>query len=430
MTTIDREQLRRVFAVTDARTLEGAALASHREFVRGRSQLSALEAGQQPNGHVITAFEALRSYGIDVLDEAIEYGSAILMKHPNAVGQALRRQRDALGLDYAVVSRRTGVLPTDIERIEADNANDLPMDVVESIAFVLGMDEALLSFDGIQYNAGIVSTPGRHIGTIDPNAMIVFSEAASVIRTQHRLQRWLGVTGFARNIFTYEDNISVDKAWALKYVFKTTMDALLHHNEIGAETRLLQATRFAEQGLGIPVVQAELPQRIASATIAVSDGSLAHRGVVLNITGKNEDTMIRTATLIHEVKRILVDRPGAKYNVHIVQRVSDSETISDFVGFILALIGRMCDDGTVEMITSSIVEMFGWLSSEDYAHDYSPIPNLTILRRGWFSGLVVDAWKQNYISSSTAASYLSCSVDILRDHADTIQRIHQVERAS
>ena len=144
--TSDREQLHRVFGVTGHASAEDAALASSRRFVRGRTQISPLASDRHPKGHIISAFEALQSYGVDVLDEALEYGSAILLHHPNAVGKALRRQREALGFDLNAVSRSTGVHAADVQGIEAGAAADLPMQTIERIAFILGLDEAQIAF--------------------------------------------------------------------------------------------------------------------------------------------------------------------------------------------------------------------------------------------------------------------------------------------
>ena len=429
MTTLDQEHLHRLFGVTDAATLNDAALASRRQFVRGRSQLSLLDSGRHPTGSLITAFEALQAYGVDVLDEAVEYGSAILPKHPNAVGEALRRHREALGLDYSDVSRSTRVLAADIKRIEAGAADDLSMQVIERIAFALGMDEAQIAFHGTPAIAAIARRPGGSIGSFSPALILVFTESASIIRTQHRLQRWLGVTGESRDLFPYDDNIEINTAWTTRRLLKTVsrrflskLETDLQHRKVDANVRLVRMIRFAEHGLGIPVIQAELPQRIAGSTIAVSDGGLGCRGIILNTIGENENSLIRTETLLHEVRRIVFGRVERTDNVQIAQRVSDFNMILlDVVG---ALVGFL-DDGTLEILLSTVIEMYSSLSAESFGRDYCPIPNVPILRRGRFSGLVVDAWKQNFISLSTAANYIGCSTDMLQTYAESIRSVHR-----
>ena len=140
------EQLQAIFGSPNAATPEVAARESTRQFVRGRSQISPFDPARNPTGRIISAFEAYNAYGLDVLDEAIEYGSALLLAHHNAVGKALYRQREALGLDRETVSKRTKVSTEDIERIETGQADDISMAEIERLAFTIGLDEALLAF--------------------------------------------------------------------------------------------------------------------------------------------------------------------------------------------------------------------------------------------------------------------------------------------
>ena len=213
MTTPDREQLHRVFGVTGHGSAEDAALASSRRFVRGRTQISPLESDRHPKGHIISAFEALQSYGVDVLDEAVEYGSAILLQHPNAVGKALRRQREALGLEVSAVSRSTGVHAADVQRIEAGPAADLPMQTVERVAFILGLDEAQIAFQEKPGGAAVAArlktlqaqSPAAGLPKLSRRTVTAFAEAASVIRVQHRLQQWLGISGSAATFHPSHD---------------------------------------------------------------------------------------------------------------------------------------------------------------------------------------------------------------------------------
>ena len=78
------------------------------EFVRGRAQLSlgGMYEGT-PQGHLISAKEACDNYGLEVLEEAVENGSALLLKEPNAAGNAIRRQRQSLGLTMEQAARYT-----------------------------------------------------------------------------------------------------------------------------------------------------------------------------------------------------------------------------------------------------------------------------------------------------------------------------------
>lgn len=145
MNSNDPRLLRKVFR-TDAVTAREAARKSSRKFVRGRSELSPFDGDREHRGREISAYEALTAYGLEVLEEAVEYGSAILLSRKNAVGEALRNQREAIGLDFAAVAQSAGVSVRDLQRIESGDADDVHIKKIERIAFILGLDEAMLAF--------------------------------------------------------------------------------------------------------------------------------------------------------------------------------------------------------------------------------------------------------------------------------------------
>ena len=207
MTTLDRDQTHRVLGVTGHANTNDAALTSCRQFVRGRTQISPLDSGRHPKGHIISAFEALQSYGVDILHEAVEYWSEIFLKYPNAVGKALLRQREALALDLSAVCRSTGVRVADIIRIEAGNAYDFPMQTVERIAFILGLDEADIAFRETSGEAAIAVRlkilRAESLGGVPQGlglkSVATLAEAASVIRVHHRIQQWPDISGSVAN---------------------------------------------------------------------------------------------------------------------------------------------------------------------------------------------------------------------------------------
>ena len=48
------------------------------------------EESRNPTGHVLTAWEAFNAYGVGVLEEAVEYGAAILKRTKDSTSSALR----------------------------------------------------------------------------------------------------------------------------------------------------------------------------------------------------------------------------------------------------------------------------------------------------------------------------------------------------
>ena len=96
-----------------------AARLSDKCFVRSAAQLAPYRPDGCPTGHILTAWEAFDTFGIEVLEEAIEYGAAILKKSTqNSVGQALKSRRESISLTPTHVARAALVSETEIKDAE------------------------------------------------------------------------------------------------------------------------------------------------------------------------------------------------------------------------------------------------------------------------------------------------------------------------
>ena len=465
--------LRKVFGETNASTLEDAARRSTRSFVRGRNQIGLYDPDRTPTGRIISAFEAFSAYGFDVLEEAIDYGSALLLKYPNAAGDALKRQRKALGLDHRAVCRIVdGVSINDLKRIENGAADDIPLSTIEKIAFAIGLDENQISFQKhsvVTSVAGRLRTmqytsPGAGIATLSATAVTRLTEAASVIRTQISIQSSLRLAERTRDFEPSDDyGTSITPAWKVGYdLAKRTR----RHLGIADGEPISSMRELVEYTLGIPVVQTELPQKIAGATISVELGKNKYRGVVLNTLGANKRPLVRRATLAHEVGHLLFDPDQHLDKIHVDsydKLDSDPEKGNDrveqranaFAINFLALVETIRDQITPPFVEQHIIDTvskFGisvtaarlhlnnahyrnfevpnlesssfdrdkWRVAEDFGLDFFPVRETPSARRGRFSFVVVKAWEQKLISASTAASYLNCSEEAIRDKASTI----------
>ncbi len=65
-----------------------------------------------------------------------------------------------------------------------------------------------------------------------------------------------------------------------------------------------------------------------------------------------------------------------------------------------------------------------WKGRESYTMDYFQPSNVARSRRGRFAWYVVKAMKQNLISEDSAAVFLGCSKDELKQHADQILALY------
>ena len=469
MTMDMKKRLARVFGATDGTTPEEASRISNVRFVRGRAQLS--RAGTYkgpPEGHVISAQEALVNYGFDVLEEAVEYGTTLLLKEPNAAGNAIRRQRRSMGLSRQQVARFTGLDSATIEEIESSSGRDrATVQEIERVAFTLGLDEAQIAYQGLRGDTAIGARlkemrSNKETTTLSPTSVLTFAEAASVIRVQHRLMKSLGVSSAQRREFKsdgYYGNLR-NPAWRVGQELSEKARRIL---DLGyAPVKSMR--ELVEDTLCIPVIQVELAQRtIAGATISVTDGDETWRGIVLNLTGDNENPLVRRATIAHEIAHLLFDPEEYLNKIRVDTYdgiasdprqdpdVSDTghyrieQRVNSFAISFLAPMNEVRNIARPPFPpkdVSQVVSKYGisvtaasyhvvnasyqkqdpprdvpadsgedWKGVENFAVDFFPIPGTPFTRRGRFATLVVRASRKGLISIESAAEYLCCSVD-------------------
>ena len=470
-----------VKGATDARR---AARRSNRRFVRSAGQLAEYEPDWRPTGHVLTAWEAVDAFGLDKLEEAFEYGSAILKRSEESVGQALRRRREALSLERRTVARAASVPEQLVAAVESSRAEPAIRDA-NPIAFVLGMDERMLAFrpcgaddDGLAVRLRTLRNPNRearHAGPVSADTALSFAEAASIVRTQHRLSGWLGIAG-ERERFRPEEFYGTPQtpAWKVGYDL-----AVATRNLLGLGRAPIPSMReLVEARLGIPVVQAPLPgnPEIAGATVATTDEFGAEvRGIVLNTLGANENVWIRRATLAHELGHLLYD-PEQKLQRLKIDSYEESGTDprsgdnGDFVeqranAFAIAFLApndAVREVAPIPLSADSVartMRTFGigklaatyriynshyrqyeipgagtasaepsdeQKAAENFATDFFPFRGATDRRRGRFAYMAAKCCRNRLISEHTAALYLQCPVeDISEEKLDLIISLHE-----
>ncbi len=454
---------------------EDAARLSTRNYVRSEGGLAIYEESRRPTGHVLTAWEAYSTFGLEILEEAVEYGSAILRETPNATGDALQRRREEIGLSAKSVMRAAGVSPEDVETAES-SPHKVSIQKLERLAFALGLDERLLSFKrdpggdtSLAFRLRTLQTDlSGPLGAISEGTALLFAEAASVIRVQYRLQKWLGLEIGSDRFAPVEDYGSPGRpAWRVGYnLAQRARDKLqLGHSPISSMRELV------EESLGIPVVQARLPGRIAGATVMTTDDGDVLRGVVLNTVGGNSNVWIRRATLAHELGHLLYDPDGELQSVRVDSyddSQKDAEAHStDYVeqranAFAIAFLApneavrQLVPTPDSEEAVSNVMHTFGishtaaryhianchyrnfdvphgildrgpsdeQTAAENFTVDYFPLRDTPEQRRGKFAGMVVAAYQKNFISAHTGALYLNCKVDDFHENADLLTSLY------
>lgn len=456
-----------------------AARLSNKCFVRSAAQLAPYRPDGCPTGHILTAWEAFDTFGIEVLEEATEYGAAILKKcTQNSVGQALKSRRESISLTPTHVARAALVSEAEINDAE-HSMSEVAMDKLSRIALALGMDERLLAFEahdpGDKLAVRLRILQGNsHTKPISPGTALLFAEAASIIRIHHRLQNWLRIVGEI-NRFERENNYgSPNKpAWSVGYDL-----AEKARNVLGLGPDPISSMReLVEERLGIPVVQAPLPgnPEIAGVTVATTDKDGNDiRGIVLNTEGANNNVWVRRTTLAYELGHLLYD-PVEKIENLRIDPYEEGETDpqdtnnKDFVeqranAFAVAFLApneAVRNVATLPLSVDSVAETmrkFGigriaaryhirncyygqydvpnidaaaetpsdeQTVAENFTVDYFPLPDTSDQRRGRFAYLVAKCCRAGLISEHTAALYLQCAADELTEQLEPLIGLYE-----
>ena len=464
---------------TESLSAEEAARKSSRVFVRSEGQLAVFEASRKPTGHKLTAWEAYSAYGIDVLEEAIEYGSAILKRTRNSTAYALKHRRENIGLSHRSVGRATKVPLTHVEIAEL-SPDQLPFSHLEQIAFALGLDERLLAFNiesggdsNLAYRLrALVAEQVSTEGHISQGTALLFAEAASIARAQLRLQKWLKIPKGSDAFKPHPDYGSPQlQAWRIGYnlASKARLQLQLGDSPINSMREL------TEQRLGVPVIQARLPGHIAGATVTTLDehGQEA-RGIVLNTVGANANVWIRRITLAHELGHLLYD-PDERLQNLCIDSYSDNEMNpevhqQDFVeqranAFAIAFLApneavrKLAPTPVTEESVARVMSTFGishtsaryhinnshyrqyhvpnktinvsptdeQKAAENFAIDYFTLSETPDQRRGRFAGLAAACFKKGIISSDTATLYLGCSADDFQENYADLLSLYDLD---
>ena len=232
------------------------------------------------------------------------------------IEQALQKQREELGVTQRQLASAADKSLKTVERAEQD-ADQLELREIEHLAFVLGLDPAKLSIDeragadpelGVRLRVLETESQASLAGArLSPRTVLRFSEAASIIRSQLQLQRWLKKPDEAAKF-----KPSADYG---RLPYMAGYNLAEHARErlrLGLEP--IDSLRgLAEERLGIPIIQVKLPTAIAGATVSAH----GQRGIVLNTAGRNSNVWIRRTTLAHELGHILFDPEEELSNVRV-----------------------------------------------------------------------------------------------------------------
>lgn len=290
-----------VFGPGRGTTPEARARESTREFVRGLDQLS--EARPKATGRRLTAREALEAYGFDALQMVAAEGSLVLASSWDAPGKALKDRRNALALEPRSVAKQARVTEQVVAACESSKR--LPLRTYEQIARTLGLDERFVGVRsqgvGNESVAVRLRTIGEADGSLASSTVAALAEAAWVGATQSRLETALGFGLNRRGLLPNPSyGTSGYPAYMWGYDLAGQVRRLL---QLEPSEAIRSMRELVEEYFGIPLIQAELGEAVAGATLE-SDG---HRCIVVNLSGENRNVLRRRATIAHELGHLLFD---------------------------------------------------------------------------------------------------------------------------
>lgn len=438
--------------------IERKARESKLLFVRSQDHLALFREGA--TGRRLLAVEALEIFGVDLLREIVDRGSAILPSGKEEPSATFRKRRESLGLSPDSVARRAGIKVQDV--INAENSRiRTSIHILERLASVLSLDERLISWkpgaDGDNRLAvRLKAFPGRP----EKSASLVvgLSEAAWVIRTEERLKLPTGTGRKALSLFSSKAISERYTYWRQGYDLAAEARRRLGIDPLAP----IDSMRSVCQKLEIPLVLARLPRRIAGATVSAS-GS---RGIVVNIEGDNENVWVRRATLAHELGHFLWDADDNLESVVVdeyhslmaLNRVAPDPIESRANAFAIAFLAP--PEATEKLVRNSdsvlsavraVMETFGisytaakhhvsnvahidtrnvgalhadidsrWDAMESFTLDYFPLSKTPETRRGSFAASALRAYQMGFISEDTLCSYLWTNPEELRGHMSSL----------
>ncbi len=438
-------------------------------FVRSQDNL-AVRSNPKANGHVLTEFEVRSAFGDEVLARVLDEGVIPLASSLCEPSETLRRTRESLGLTAKDVAKRAKLREQEVKDAE-DRSRVNPIQNLERLAIVLGLDERILSYsagaNGNDQLAGRLKALRE--GTLSVNSVSALSEASWVIRTQYRLMKECGRSkSEVLRKFAPSDNYGSPGYPAYKqgyYLANETRKILgLSPDEP------ITSLRDLCEAIDIAVVQTELSPKIAGATIAVA----GERGIVLNINGPNANVWVRRATLAHELAHLFwdseerlehitvddykslnsqparnSDRVEARANAFAIAllappvatarrfeaAVSPEEGLSDIMSHfglsfsaarhhISNCTGKVINVGHIDPLPSD-----EWTARENSTVDFFPDHRTPFSRRGKFAENVVAALDAEIISEDSAARYLNIDIDSLADRLPSLRGLFPSVRA-
>lgn len=455
----DQNLLQKIFG-PDAcgNTPEEMAITSRRQFVRGQTMLAEWSPGAR--GRKLTAIEALRIFGFPIIQKAIEDGQASIVLDRSEPAISIKARREALGFSEAHLAKLAGINKSDIVRMETFGKVS-SIKCIDKITPFLALDQNNIGLRR-QGNTSLMrrfkyfSKKNESGVRLSERVLASLAEAAWVIRNQSEISAKNSIV----NKFEKSNNYDFP-TYQVGYSLAKKARKIL---DIKASESISSMRSLIENRLGIPLVETDLGNRIAGATIS-NDGC---RGIVVNINGDNEKPWVRRMTLAHELGHFLWDADHKLENL-LIDEYSDLKNPPHEKAIELRAnafaIAFLAPPEVVQEIASQynnlwdatvrICEYFGisisaayvhvqnicqrkfpfgrnisivsdeWKARENTTNDYFPMKATPISRRGNFARVVLEAESKGLVSMDTASLLLNETEENITKNREDILSLYQ-----
>jgi Zn-dependent peptidase ImmA (M78 family) len=442
---------------------EERATTSSNLFVRSQHQISEFRDGAK--GRILNAQEALRAVGWDKLKLLADSPAIPILRRSDEPYRSISLQLDALGVSFAEAARKAHWGPNMILGFE--KKEQIPFKELERLARAIGLESDFLGTltdnraeneTGVRLRTYRSSDPNRFTA----NTVLSLSEAAWTIQKQFYLAELIGESaeGIAGDL-GFEPSDAYGSAQVKTYqegyrLARRTRELL----GVGLDQPIESIKELIESQLRIPVIQLEIHQELAGAT--VSSGSA--RGIAVNLNGDNLNPLVRRMTMAHELGHLLWD-PDQRLKKLVVDKYDS--IIRDAVASAspLDVVERRANAFAIEFLApgdtilktfsaagggaeglAKVISTFGvsktavanhimnasfnridvsaeripiqntdeWEARESLAVPLFNPQTVPVSRRGRFAYYVMRAYDTGLISNDTAASLYQCTVSELQ----------------
>jgi Zn-dependent peptidase ImmA (M78 family) len=389
------------------------ALTSGRIFVRSHMQLALASEGV--TGRRLTAHEALEAYGIDLIEKVVTEGGAGLITDAGEPARTFSHRRRTMRLSKRTLAQAAAVSIDDITAAETPGEVS-SFRTLEKIAQALALDERKIGLAGLIQGDRALGIRLRELNQPEErnrNFVAALADAAWVIARQTELSRRLNADRDASSLFHTKSSDYDAPVWRKGYELAERTRKIL---KLGAAP-IGSIYALAQDTLGIPVVDIDLGDDVAGATI-LNGGA---RGIVLNRQGANRNILVRRMTIAHELghllwdpddqlERVRVDESADlnRRNVHDVIEARANAFAVAFLAPRQAVRQLYEERGDIAATVASLVENFGISASAAAQH----LANVCAVDLAGFrssqraSTRVVSQWDENERQSNLITEHV------------------------